>query len=155
MRLLRLTSGAGALYRYNFNWRDTPTPWKSTFGAFHGLDVALLFGNYVMNEPNFMHFAWSASNAASRQALSDRFIKHVSTFARTGKPSQLFDGQASWNDWTNFTCGLLCPKRMVFDNTSHMSGDDYLFFWPRYQLLSQQQKDLVWKRLTSTPCRPM
>ncbi len=145
VRLLRLSSGAGALYRYNFKWRDTPTPWKTTFGAFHGIDVALLFGNYVTNEPNFMHFAWDANNAVARQKLSDRFIKHVSTFARTGKPSQLFDGQATWNDWTNFTCGLACPKRMVFDNSAYMSGDDYLFFWPRYQILSQQQKDYVWK----------
>jgi para-nitrobenzyl esterase len=143
VRLLRLTSGPERIYRYNFNWDDTPTPWKSTFGAFHGIDIALLFGNYVTNEPNFMRFAWNADNAAARQKLSDRFIKHVSTFARTGKPSQLFDGQTTWNDWTNFTCGILCPKRMIFDNTSGMSGDDYFFFWSRYSLLSQPQKDYV------------
>ena len=147
VRLMRLSSGAGTLYRYNFNWRDTPAPWKNTFGAFHGLDIALLFGNYVQNEPNFMRFAWSTANATARQNLSDRFIKHVSTFARTGKPSQLFDGQTTWNDWTNFTCGLACPKRMVLDNSSYMSGDDYLLFWPRYQLLSQQQREYVWKAI--------
>ncbi len=147
VRLLRLTSGPGTLFRYNFNWRDTPTPWKQTFGACHGIDVALLFGNYESSEPTFMHFAWDANNAASRQALSNRFIKHVSTFARTGAPSQLFDGQTTWNDWTNYTCGLLCPKRMIFDNSSAMSGDDYFFFWTRYSLLTQQQKDYVWKTI--------
>ncbi|RJG00725.1 carboxylesterase/lipase family protein [Noviherbaspirillum sedimenti] len=145
VRLLRLTSGPDRLYRYNFNWDDTPSPWKNTLGAYHGIDIALLFGNYVTNEPNFMHFAWDASNATSRKSLSDKFIRYVSTFARTGRPSQLFDGQTAWNDWTNYTCGILCPKRMVFDNNSFMSGDDHLFFWPRYQLLSQQQKDYVWK----------
>jgi para-nitrobenzyl esterase len=145
VRLLRLTSGPERLYRYNFNWDDTPAPWKSSFGAFHGIDIALMFGNFVTSEPNFAAFAWDSANAASRKALSDKFIKHVSTFARTGKPSQLFDGQTKWNDWTNYTCGPLCPKRMILDNSSGMSGDDYFFFWPRYQLLSQQQKDMVWQ----------
>ncbi|HET7795818.1 MAG TPA: carboxylesterase family protein [Rhizobacter sp.] len=146
VRLLRLTSGPGNLYRYNFNWDDTPAPWKNSFGAFHGIDIAFLFGNFVGSEqPNFAAFAWDATNASSRKALSDRFIKHVSTFARTGQPSQLFDGQTNWNDWTNYTCGLLCPKRMVFDNSSGMSGDDHLLFWPRYHLLSPQQKDMVWQ----------
>lgn len=145
IRLLRLTSGPEKIYRYNFDWDDTPAPWKSTFGAFHGIDIALLFGNYVTNEPNFMHFAWDAANVTARQKLSDRFIKHVSTFARTGKPTQLLDGQTTWKDWTNFTCGALCPKRMIFDNTSGMSGDDYFNFWTRYSSLSQPQKDYVWK----------
>ena len=147
VRLLRLSSGPGNIYRYNFNWRDTPEPWKTTFGAFHGIDVALLFGNYVTSEPNFMRFAWNSSNASTRKQLSDRFIKHVSTFMRAGKPSQLFDGQTTWNDCTNYTCGSLCPKRMVFDNTSSMSGDDYFLFWPRYQLLSPQQREFVWQAL--------
>ncbi|OGB21528.1 MAG: hypothetical protein A3I66_00130 [Burkholderiales bacterium RIFCSPLOWO2_02_FULL_57_36] len=140
LRLLRLSSGPGRIFRYNFNWDDTPAPWKNTFGAFHGLDIPMLFGNYVTNEPNFMRFAWDANNATSRRNLSDKFIKHVSTFARTGKPTQLFDGQTSWSDWTNFTC---CKKRMIFDNTSYASSDDYFFFWPRYQLLSQPQKDYL------------
>lgn len=146
VRLLRLSSGANRLYRYNFNWRDTPAPWKSTFGAFHGIDVALLFGNYVTAQPNFMHFAWDGTNAASRKALSDKFIGYVSTFARTGEPSHLFDGQTYWNDWTNYTCDICgYVKRMIFDNTSAMSPDDYLLFWTRYNLLTQAQKDYVWK----------
>ncbi|HYP71616.1 MAG TPA: carboxylesterase family protein [Variovorax sp.] len=140
IRLLRLQQGS--IYRYNYNWNDTPQPWKDTFSAFHGIDIASLFGNFVTSEPNFMHFAWDANNAASRQALSNRFIKHFATFARTGAPSQLFDGQTPWPDWTNFTC---CIKRMVFDNTSYMSSADNFFFWPRYALLSPQQKDYLWK----------
>ncbi|UUZ68233.1 hypothetical protein LP416_29005 [Polaromonas sp. P2-4] len=68
LRLLRLNSGPGTLFRYNFNWRDTPAPWKDTFGAFHGIDIALLFGNYV-TEPNFMHFAWDANNAVAPKAV--------------------------------------------------------------------------------------
>jgi para-nitrobenzyl esterase len=146
LRLLRLTSGANRLYRYNFNWDDTPTPWKTTFGAFHGIDVALLFGNFVTSEPNFMHFAWDAANTPTRKALSDKFIRHVSTFARTGVPSQLFDGQTFWNDWTNFTCNVCgYVKRMVFDNQSGMSPDDYLLFWSRYHGLAQAQRDVVWQ----------
>lgn len=147
LRLLRLSSGANRLYRYNFNWDDTPAPWKATFGAFHGLDVALLFGNYV-TEPHFMRFAWDGANAASRQALSDRFIRHVATFARTGTPSRLFDGQTFWNDWTNYTCNACgYVKRMIFDNSSYMSPDDYLLFWSRYHDLTQAQKDYVHKAI--------
>lgn len=142
IRLLRLQQGH--IYRYNFNWDDVPQPWKDSFGAFHGIDVAMLFGNFVATEPHFMRFAWTEQNAASRQTLSDRFIRHVATFARTGQPSQWFDGQTHWNDWTNFTC---CAKRMIFDNYSRMSSSDYFFFWPRYAFLSPQQRDVLWQLL--------
>lgn len=144
IRLLRLTNAD--LYRYNFNWDDSPQPWKDTFGAFHGIDVAALFGNFVTEEPNFMRFAWSPANADSRKALSDRFIDYFASFARHGTPSRLFDGRPTWNNWTNFVC-LLCNKRMVFDNRSAMSPDDYLFFWPRYALLSPQQRELLWRTI--------
>lgn len=140
IRVLRLQNGD--IYRYNYNWDDTPQPWKDTFGAFHAIDVAALFGNFVTEEPNFMRFAWSPANASSRKALSDKFIDYTASFARYGAPSRLFDGKTPWNNWTNFVC-LLCGKRMVFDNQSSMSPDDYLFFWPRYTLLSPQQRDFV------------
>ena len=147
VRVLRLSSGPGKLYRYHFNWDDTPARWRQTFGAFHGLDIAFLFGNFVTTEPHFAHFAWDANNSASRKALSDRFITYVASFARNGKPTQLFDGQTAWTDWTNYTCGALlgCHKRMVFDNTTAMSADDYFLFWSRYQSASQAQKDMVWQ----------
>ena len=55
-------------------------------------------------------------------------------------------GKAPWTGWTNFVC-LLCNKRMIFDNQSYMSPDDYLFFWPRYSLLSPQQRDFLFQQL--------
>lgn len=146
LRLMRVTSGPNMLYRYNFNWDDTPAPWNTTFGAFHGIDIALLFGNYVTADPNFMHFAWDSANAAQRKALSDRMIRHLSNFVRTGAPSKLFDGQVYWQDWTNYTCDICgYVKRMVFDNTSYMSGDEYLMFWTKYWELNPAQRDYVWK----------
>jgi len=145
IRTLWLTAPPDTFYRYNLNWDDTPSGWQQTFGAFHGIDVSILFGVFVTDQPDFIRYAWNASNATTRRNLSDKFIKYVSTFARTGRPSQLFDGQTPWNPWTNVVCGPLCPKRMIFDNTSGMSGDEYLFFWTRYSLLTQQEKEYVWK----------
>ncbi|HYD62623.1 MAG TPA: carboxylesterase family protein [Noviherbaspirillum sp.] len=142
IRLLRLQQGD--IYRYNFNWRETPAPWKDVFGAFHGLDLAPLFGNFVTNEANFMRFAWNSANTSSRQVLSNKMIGYVSSFVRYGTPSRLFDGQMPWDQWTNFTC---CNKRMIFDNFSYMSSDDYFFFWTRYALLNDEQKGYVWKYL--------
>jgi len=144
IRVLRLQNGD--IYRYNYNWDDTPQPWKDTFGAFHAIDVAALFGNFVTDQPNFMHFAWSPENASSRKALSDRFIDYTASFARYGAPTRLFDGKTPWTGWTNFIC-LLCNKRMIFDNQSYMSPDDYLFFWPRYTLLSPQQRDFLQQQI--------
>ena len=41
-------------------------------------------------------------------------------------------------------CGVhVCNKRMVFDHSAGMSSSDPFLFWPRYQLLSPQQKALV------------
>jgi para-nitrobenzyl esterase len=147
IRTLWLTAPPDTFYRYNLNWDDTPSGWKQTFGAFHGMDVSMLFGVFVTDQPDFIRYAWNASNETTRRNLSDKYIKYVSTFARTGRPSQLFDGQTPWNPWTNVVCGFMCPKRMIFDNTSGMSGDEYLFFWTRYSLLTQQEKDFVWKAI--------
>jgi len=144
IRVLRLQNGD--IYRYNYNWDDTPQPWKDTFGAFHAIDVAALFGNFVTDQPNFSRFAWSTANATSRKALSDKFIDYTASFARYGAPTRLFDGKTPWTGWTNFVC-LLCNKRMIFDNQSYMSPDDYLFFWPRYSLLSPQQRDFLFQQL--------
>ncbi|MCM5678252.1 carboxylesterase family protein [Schlegelella sp. S2-27] len=144
LRLMRLTSGPNMLFRYNFDWDDTPAPWKQALGAFHGIDVAFLFGNFVTDQPHVMRFAWTSANESASRALSDRFIRHVASFARYGRPSRLFDGQTYWNDWTNFTWG---DKRMVLDNRSYMSSDDHLFFWPRYSLLSAEQKEFIRKAI--------
>jgi hypothetical protein len=53
-------------------------------------------------------------------------------------------GQTPWSDWSNFT---LYTKRKILDNTSYMSSDDFFFFWPRYAILSQEQKNWVWKAI--------
>jgi para-nitrobenzyl esterase len=117
---LRLTNGADRIYRYNFNWNDTPQPWNTVFGAMHAIDVPFLFGNFVTDQPSFGRFAWNSGNAESRQALSEEFMSHFITFVRTDRPSQPFDGsKVWWADWSNLHS---FPKRMVFDKSMFMSN---------------------------------
>ncbi|MCR6478216.1 carboxylesterase family protein [Variovorax sp. ZS18.2.2] len=124
-----LTPKNDNIYRYSYNWKDIPQPWKDTFGAFHNSDLAALFGNFVTDEPSFMRFAWTADNAVSRKALSDKFIGYVANFARYGKPFGQFDGFELkwWFPWTDTHCPGLCPKgptRMIFDNNLRVSSDN-------------------------------
>lgn len=112
------------IYRYNFNWSDTPQPWKSTFGATHAIDVPALFGNFVTDKETFFRPFWIPANATSRKAVSDKLIDYTASFVRNGQPSVPNDGQTTWTPWPGPFCGSTCDKRMIFDIKSYMSNAD-------------------------------
>lgn len=74
-------------YRYSFEWKDTPSPWKEVFGAIHGMDAIFYLGNFVTDTPNFARFAWTDSNRDSREALRDRMLVYFTSFFWSGSPN--------------------------------------------------------------------
>lgn len=120
-RYLRLMQGN--IYRYNFDWDDAPPPWKESFGAIHGMDLPFLFGNFPgPDQPDFMRYMITAENQAQRQQLSDKFVRYIAQFMRTGNPNKWFDGLPEWYDWSNF---WIYQKRLILDNNVHTNSHDF------------------------------
>lgn len=73
-------------YRYNFEWNETPQPWKDIFGSVHGMDAIFYLGNFDSENENFARFAWTEENRASREALREEMNQHFTQFFWTGDP---------------------------------------------------------------------
>lgn len=119
-RYLRLLQSD--IYRYNFDWDDSPPPWQEVFGAIHGMDLAFLFGNFLdADHPDLSRFMVTAGNQPQRVALSGKFIKYVSQFMRNGNPNRWFDGLPEWKDWSNF---WFFDKRLILNNDVRASSHE-------------------------------
>ena len=75
------------LYKYEFTWKETPEPWRSIFGSFHGLDAVFYLGNFVIDRPAFGRFAWTASNRRSREELREKMSRYFKSFLHHGNPN--------------------------------------------------------------------
>ncbi|MEA9355316.1 carboxylesterase family protein [Bacteriovorax sp. PP10] len=73
-------------YRYNFEWNNTPQPWKDILGSVHGMDAIFYLGNFDSKNENFARFAWTEENRESREALREEMNKHFTQFFWTGNP---------------------------------------------------------------------
>lgn len=84
------------VYRSRFSWRNIPSPWADLLGAFHGIDLPLLFGNFPeRNHPTA--FAWAPENEADRERLHREMIADFSRFFHQGNPNA--PGENLWPAW--------------------------------------------------------
>ncbi|WP_394559755.1 carboxylesterase/lipase family protein [Aquipseudomonas alcaligenes] len=119
-RYLRLLQGN--IYRYNFDWDDSPAPWQEAFGAVHGMDLPFLFGNFpAAPQQDLLRFISTSANQSQRTALSAKFTQYVAQFMRSGNPNKAFDGLPEWYDWSNF---WIFQKRLILDNTVKTNAHD-------------------------------
>lgn len=119
-RYLRLLQGN--IYRYNFDWDDSPAPWQEAFGAVHGMDLPFLFGNFpAAPQQDLLRFISTSANQSQRTALSAKFTQYVAQFMRSGNPNKAFDGLPEWYDWSNF---WIFQKRLILDNTVKTNSHD-------------------------------
>ncbi len=81
-------------YRSIFKWKNLPAPWRDLFGAFHGLDIAMLFGNFITDRPNITRFAWTAENLRDREKLHAEMVRQFKGYFRNGNLELSDDG-----DW--------------------------------------------------------
>ncbi|MFV8249811.1 carboxylesterase/lipase family protein [Bdellovibrio bacteriovorus] len=81
-------------YRYSFEWKETPSPWKEVFGAVHGMDAMFYLGNFETEKPSFARFAWTEQNRQSREALRDSMAPYFKSFFWDGNPNTQLPAQA-------------------------------------------------------------
>ncbi|MGL6158873.1 carboxylesterase/lipase family protein [Microbulbifer sp.] len=94
----RLSQTGVPVYRYVFAWKDIPEPWRKLFGAFHGLDVPFIFGNFDGDSPNYLKFAWTRQNAEEREAIHYQLVTALKGFIETGDPNR-YSGDLHWPRW--------------------------------------------------------
>ncbi|WP_414729227.1 carboxylesterase family protein [Zhongshania aliphaticivorans] len=75
-----------AVYLYQFAWADYPEPWRSEMGAFHGLDIPFIFGNFIDDHKIYMRFAWTEENKKQREALHSEIVQNIYGFLRKTMP---------------------------------------------------------------------
>ncbi|CAN7535313.1 carboxylesterase/lipase family protein [Rhizobacter sp. LjRoot28] len=96
------------VYAYHWLWSQGPEPWKTLYGAGHGMDVPFMFGNFGKG---LFSVNYTLANAAGREALSEAMMRSVGAFMRTGDPNHPALG-TTWAPWTPSA-----PKRLIFNAT--------------------------------------
>ena len=99
-------SGASDVFYYRFDWDDTRFPHK--MGAFHGLDLPLIFGALSINS-NLAKMLANNKAVASGLPLSEDMMSYYTNFARTGDPNG--PGLTAWPRYNTTD-----RPRLVFDN---------------------------------------
>jgi len=93
-----LTQQSVPVYQYKFNWQKTPEPWRALFGAYHGIDVPFIFGNFGLGTKNFTHFTWRVSEEAERENIHTELRKAIQGFIETADPNK-YTANAEWPLW--------------------------------------------------------
>jgi para-nitrobenzyl esterase len=80
-------SGQTPVYLYRFDWDQEQ--WGGMWGAFHGLEVPLVFGNLDLKRLKFSSFKGYPNPPAARRAapLSARMMSYWTNFAKNGDPN--------------------------------------------------------------------
>lgn len=93
-----LTQQSVPVYQYTFNWQKTPEPWRALFGAYHGIDVPFIFGNFGLGTQNFTHFSWGASEEVERESIHTELSKAFHGFIESADPNK-YTANAEWPLW--------------------------------------------------------
>jgi para-nitrobenzyl esterase len=93
----------GQVWRYSFDWKETPSPWHEVFGAVHGMDAIFYLGNFVTQEESFSRFAWTPENKESRERLRSEMSTYFKGFFWTGDPNAyITDDDKKWDHSITF-----------------------------------------------------
>ncbi|AJQ95992.1 carboxylesterase family protein [Gynuella sunshinyii] len=89
------------VYRYQFIWQNYPEPWSTLLGAYHAIDVPVLFGNFDIDRPNITRFTWTEDNAEEREVLHRELVTGLKGFIEAGDPNLYVEsaGEPVWPQW--------------------------------------------------------
>lgn len=74
----------GQTYMYSFDYRSSTNPWPSWMGSLHGYEIESMFG---------LPFNPALNYSDSDKDMSERVMKYITNFAKTGDPNN--DGQSA------------------------------------------------------------
>jgi para-nitrobenzyl esterase len=95
---LLLADQAHPVYRYKFDWDDMEEPWQSLFGAYHGLDIPFVFGNFERETPNISYFSWTKSHIGELERVHRQFIFAFKGFIESEDPNK-YSSELQWPIW--------------------------------------------------------
>ncbi|NGY03275.1 carboxylesterase/lipase family protein [Solimonas terrae] len=96
-RLLAATSVP--VYRYEFEWDHSPEPWRSLLGAYHGIDVSFLFGNFSTDAPDFASFAWRGRDPGELERVHREMVAALRGFIDADDPDR-YEPDLRWQRWS-------------------------------------------------------
>lgn len=108
-QLAESISGEVPVYLYRFDWNDTRFPHKA--GAFHGLDIPMVFGALEIDS-KIAKILTSQKAVEAGKPLSEQMMSYFTNFARTGNPNG--PGLPEWTAYTTQN-----KQRMYFDTPVH------------------------------------
>jgi para-nitrobenzyl esterase len=97
-----LAAQSNPVYRYEFSWGNMEEPWRSLFGAYHGLDVPFIFGNFLRETPNISYFSWTKSHIGELERVHRQFIFAFKGFIESKDPSK-YSSELEWPIWDQET----------------------------------------------------
>ncbi|MDM0013236.1 carboxylesterase family protein [Variovorax sp. J22P168] len=101
--LAALKSQQSNVWRYRFDWAQSPAPWNDVHGAAHAFDLGFMFGNFG---PSLLaSVSYSKANRPGRIALSNAMMASIGAFMRNGDPNSAALG-ADWKPW---------PSKLLLD----------------------------------------
>jgi para-nitrobenzyl esterase len=140
-RQMRYDAFAKPIYRYKWEWDNSPEPWRSVLGAYHAIDVAFMFGNFP-ETGDLSSLSWNSGNRTSREDLSKKMRKYLGQFMKSGNPNKWGDGLTNWDDWSNWSLQYKHLKFKSNGSTSMSFDEHYLAdFHLLYNALSSTEKD--------------
>jgi para-nitrobenzyl esterase len=73
-------------------------PWQSLFGAYHGLDIPFVFGNFERETPNISYFSWTKSHIGELERVHRQFIFAFKGFIESEDPNK-YSSELQWPIW--------------------------------------------------------
>lgn len=113
--LLPLPVFDSPVYRFRWNWSAQNEPWKSAFGASHGIDLPFLFQKMNFSNRHYLHFLNPSLQDRSALKLSQTFHLYLKGFLHYGDPN-FYKPAPRWNTWSGVS-----PQSLVFsqDGAAH------------------------------------
>ncbi len=86
------------IYRFRWNWSAKNEPWKSAFGASHGIDLPFLFRKTSFSERHYLNFLNASLQDPSSENLAKNFHVYLKGFLHFGNPNH-FQPAIVWEKW--------------------------------------------------------
>lgn len=101
------------IYRYQFSWASSYSPWKEFYGATHGIDIPILFNRFHFTRDHVLNFLSEDFKDSRIKELSQRYLAYLKGFLHVNNPNTYKLSQTpKWEQWSQ----PLSSPILIFDN---------------------------------------